>query len=216
MHYVARWVRFMTHPVIMVIYGLAVVLAYVYVDKPIALKVHALGLDAHYSILVWITQLGRSVLYLTIIPVIGLYLRYGKRVKQEELRIWFLWLTLLGTNAICFGMKIMLGRARPELLFEHDLFGFFGWQLNSLYHSFPSGHVTLLTTMILSLTMLFPRYRWVYMTIALVVMATRVLLSYHYLSDVLATSYLVVLEYRLLLYIVARECPLYWIRLGIV
>lgn len=194
---------------------LLVVVAYFFIDQPLALAMHDLNLRHSFPVLVWITQLGRSVPYLVVLPVIALYYRYSNRSKQIELRLWFLWLTVLVTNALCFGLKIMIGRARPELLFTQHLYGLSGFNLSSLYHSFPSGHTTLVTTMVLSLSFLCAQYRNIFLILGVIIVATRIMLTYHYLSDVLLSFYLVVLEYRILLYIINRECPFYWARLGI-
>lgn len=213
MQYASRWITWLTHPLVMLGYMAVVIWAYITVDQPLALHLHALNLSERYPILVWITQLGRSLVYLALVPLVAVFFRYIRRSKQTEARLWFLWGTLVITNGACFVLKTFLGRARPELLFESNIFGFYGYHANSLYHSFPSGHVTLVTTAVLSLTLLFPRLRWVFLVTGMVVVATRVLLTYHYLSDVLATMYLVVLEYRFLMYIVSHQCPLYWVRL---
>ncbi len=216
MPYVSRWLKIVTHPVVMVAYFVVVVWTYLFVDQPLALKVHALSLHTTYPILVWMTQLGRTIPYMILLPLIALFFRYVKRSKDLELRIWFLWSSLAITSLLCFIIKTLLGRARPELLFDQHIFGFYGFSTASLYHSFPSGHTNFVTTAVLSLTLLFPKQRWFFLIVGLMILATRVLLTYHYLSDVLATIFLVMLEYKLLLYIVARECPLFWTRLRVI
>lgn len=215
MHEVERSIKFLTHPLVMIGCLALIIASYTLFDRPLALQIHALDLSNRYPILIWITQLGRSSLWLVIIPIVALYYRYVHRVKQTELRIWFLWGTLFITTGICTVLKNLLGRARPELLFTQDLFGFYGFQLDGMYHSFPSGHTTLATTAVISLALLFPRYRWSIFAVGVLVLATRILLTWHYLSDVLATLYMVVLEYRILLYIVTQQCPLYWKRLSV-
>lgn len=215
MQSVSQWVDRLTRPGAMVLMLVLIVLSYMYIDQPLGWLMHDLTLRSAYPVLVWITQLGRSVPFLLVLPLIALYCRYGKRAKQMESRLWFLWVTLLVTNCICFGLKIMVGRARPELLFDQHLFGFYGFSMDSLYHSCPSGHTTFVTTAVLGLSMLYPAYRRFFIALGLVIVSTRILLTYHYLSDVLLSFYLVVLEYRVLLYVINRECPLYWTRLGL-
>lgn len=215
MRAVERWITYFTHPVVVLVYLVLTVGCYAVVDQPLAWKIHAFQLEQHYPFLVWLTQLGRSVLWLVILPCMALWFRFGHRVKQIEARLWFLWATLFFANGCTYVLKTVLGRARPDLLFSEHVFGFFGYQMDSLYHSFPSGHVTHATASVLSLGLLYPRQRWVFLVLGLLVMASRVLLTKHYLSDVLATLCLVGLEYKLLLYIVAQQCPLYWQRLGV-
>ncbi len=39
-------------------------------------------------------------------------------------------------------LKVSLGRARPELLLQEGISGFFGYQTERLFHSLPSAHIT--------------------------------------------------------------------------
>ena len=215
MRAVERWITYFTHPVVMLVYLVLMIGCYVLIDQPLAWKFHSLHLEEEYPVLVWVTQLGRSVVWLVILPFMALFFRFGHRVKQTEARLWFLWGTLFFANGCTYVLKNLLGRARPELLFSEHVFGFFGYQADSLYHSFPSGHATQVTASVLSLALLYPRQRWIFLVLGTLVMASRVLLTKHYLSDVLTTLCLVVLEYKVLLYIVAQQCPLYWKRLGV-
>ncbi|MCR9191870.1 MAG: phosphatase PAP2 family protein [Gammaproteobacteria bacterium] len=215
MPYVSRYLQWFTHPLVLVVYLAVVAGVFFYVDEPLALYIHHLNLASIYSPLLWITQLGWTTPYLLLLPLLGLFFRYIKRAKQIELRVWFLWSTLFITSGVAVVLKNILGRARPELLFDLNVFGLYGYHREHLYHSFPSGHTTLVTTMILGLILLFPKQRWWFFVVGTVVLMTRVLLTQHYLSDVLASICLVMLEYRLFMYIVARECPLYWVRLGL-
>ncbi|HVT62474.1 MAG TPA: phosphatase PAP2 family protein [Legionellaceae bacterium] len=216
MPYVSRWIRFLMHPYVMMAYFVLIAWVYMYVDGPLALYMHACSLETKVPLLFWITQLARTTPYLVLLPFVAVFFRYVKHSKQQELRIWFLWVTIVLTSGICFIIKILLGRARPALLFDQHIFGFYGYHTSGLYHSLPSGHTNFMTTLVLSLTLLYPKQRWIFLTIATIVLATRVLLTYHYLSDVLATIYLVMLEYQLLLYMVKRECPLLWTRLRVI
>ncbi len=215
MRYVECWMKRLTNPWVMLGYILLVGSVYVFLDQPLAAYLHHLNVRERLPILEWMTQLGRSSGYLVVLPCIAMYLRYVKHAKRLEWRIWFVWLTLLIVYIIAFGLKIILGRARPELLFHQHLFGFYGYHLSGVYHSFPSGHTTLATTLLLCMSLLLPAYRLLWLGLFVVIVATRVLLTYHYLSDVLMTFYLVVIECRILQYAITRECPLYWAKLGI-
>lgn len=215
MRIVERWIHGVTHVCVVPIFLVLIVVSYLWWDQPIAWTMHDLGVTEHFPVLNWITQLGKSIYWLVLLPLLALFFRHGRRVKQSEWRIWFLWASLVVTNGLCFVLKTLLGRARPELLFSDHIFGFFGFQTNHLYHSFPSGHATQVTTAVLSLCLLYPKKRWIFLSIGIAILVTRVLLTQHYVSDVLATVLLVALEYKLFLYIVAQQCPLYWKKLGV-
>lgn len=215
MHKIERFITRITHPVVMVLYLCLVAGAYVWVDQPLALYIHALDVSDRYPFWEWITQLGRSGLWLILLPLIVLFFRYVKPVKQIEIRMLFLWIMVVICYGICFILKYCLGRARPPLLFNQHIFGFYGYHTEKLYHSFPSGHTTIITALGLGLAILYPKQRWWFLALGGLVMLSRILLTYHYLSDVLASFYLVVIEYKLLLRIVAQQCPLYWKRLNV-
>lgn len=194
-------------------YVLIVIGVYLFVDQPLAWYLHALALGKHYPMLNWVSVLGESAIYLFILPCVALFFRMVKRSKQNELRMWFLWGMLLVTSSITVLLKYLLGRARPGLLFHQDIFGFFGWHLKNHYHSFPSGHTTLAMTVILGLAWTYPRFQGLAIVVGAVILASRVLLTHHYLSDILGTIVLVMVEVHLLSFMLQRLCPMYWKRL---
>jgi membrane-associated phospholipid phosphatase len=169
-------------------------LSFFYVDKSLAIYLHALHLSEHYPFLDAITILGESKLYLVSFFLLALLFRYGIRRVRWEASAWFLWLCVLVPNLICLVLKVLLGRARPELWFQDQLFGFYGFQHQSSFWSFPSGHTTTIMGLIWGLSILFPRYVWIYGIIGFVVVVSRLLLLQHYLSDVMIAAYLALLE----------------------
>ena len=83
-------------------------------------------------------------------------------------------------------IKNTIGRARPKLLDEfgahHHVFGAF----ESVYASFPSGHSTTTGALCMALILLIPRWGPVWLILALLGGASRVVVDAHYPSDVLA------------------------------
>jgi len=87
-------------------------------------------------------------------------------------------------------MKWIAGRHRPVKgidpsgfhPFPHGVVGL--WREQAL--SFPSGHASLSFASAMCLTMLLPRFSWLFFAIAGVTAAERVMENAHYLSDVLA------------------------------
>ena len=140
-----------------------------------------------------------------LLALLFLFFRYVRPNKTWETRCLFLWLCLMVPYAICLVFKIALGRARPELLFDHQLYGFYGLHFKALYWSFPSGHTTTIISLTCGLIILFPRYMYGFLSLGLMVALTRILLTNHYLSDVMTTSYLTILEVGLLVFILRRK-----------
>ena len=73
---------------------------------------------------------------------------------------------------------------------------------------FPSGHATTILSVAFGLSILFPRYRLLFVILGFFIALSRVLLGYHYFSDVLAASYLTLLEVIVLIYFLRKNNPL--------
>ena len=88
-------------------------------------------------------------------------------------------------------LKVMFGRARPDLWFSDGFYGFLpfgssgggGW----LYRSFPSGHAATAFSLAAALGCFFPRARWgIFLFLATPIALSRIAVSVHYLSDIVA------------------------------
>jgi membrane-associated phospholipid phosphatase len=80
--------------------------------------------------------------------------------------------------------KWAIGRARPRLGLGAFHFAPFGGA--EYCDSFPSGHAVSTGAIALLLGIYFPRARWVFYTLALLIGLERVVTNWHFLSDVLA------------------------------
>lgn len=195
----------MTRPVLVIGYLAFIVISFLYWDKPLADYFHHLDLKGNASILNLITNIGLGALYFVSLPLLALYFRYRRQNRVWEARAWFLLLCLLISNMVCAVIKVSVGRARPELLFTENLYGFFGPHTQSCYWSFPSGHTTTVMSLTLGLGVLFPRYFYAFLTSGILLASLRIVLTHHYLSDVLTASYLVLLELGFLMYWLRRK-----------
>ena len=137
-----RLFKTVTKPWVAISLGMFIIISFFYFDKPVAYFFHVLDLKQHYPIVYWITNLGIGAVDLTLLFLFALFFRYIRRNKQSEARSWFLFLCVLIPNIICVALKTLLGRARPELLFDKSLYGFYGFHTNSQFWSLPSGHTT--------------------------------------------------------------------------
>lgn len=178
-------------------YALFVTLIYFYIDRPLASFFHDHQIRTMLFPINYITLLGKWIIYVALFLFGALYFRWLDTNKTYEFRCWFLFLSVLVANLVCLILKIIFGRARPDMLFMYQEFGFYGFSLNKNYWSFPSGHTTTVISVAVGIGTLFPRYFVWAISIALLIAATRVLLYFHYLSDVLTAFYLtlIVLAY---------------------
>jgi len=193
-----RLVAVMIKPWVVVSCVALIVISFLYFDQPIAYYFYSVDMRTNLPLLTWITHLGVGGVYFALLLMFALYFRYINKNPYWESRVWFLWLCVVVPSIICFGLKVMFGRARPGLLFDEHLYGFFGMQLHAPYWSFPSGHTTTVMGLMFGLAALFPNYCYRFILLGFVIVSSRILLTHHYLSDVLLACYLALLEVGLL------------------
>lgn len=200
-----RLFAIMTKPSVVVLYIAFIIFSFLYLDQPIAYYFHQVDVRANFPLINWLTKLGLGGLYLIALLLFVLFFRYIRPNKQAEVQAWFVWLCVLLPSLICLVLKILLGRARPDLLFSEQLYGFYGLQKHAPFWSFPSGHTTNIMGLIFGLCVLFPRYCYALLAVGLLIASTRIFLTHHYLSDVLAASYLALIEVGLLRWWLERQ-----------
>ena len=147
----------------------------------------------------WVFQAGTYISYLAK----GSYFRLGLTlgfvlilmVDPGLNRGWtkgLLYVCTTGAVAIIIGegWKYFLGRYRPLMLFEHNLYGlhFFSskWALNST----PSGHTLRAFSLLTALSLLHKRFTVVFLSLATLIGVSRVLVTAHYPSDVLFGAFI--------------------------
>lgn len=84
-------------------------------------------------------------------------------------------------------IKVIIGRYRPELLFEHNMYGFDIFSFDQAHHSFPSGHAAITGTLWFSWHY-FYQNRIVLAAITVVLIAIvpgRIVLGDHFPSDII-------------------------------
>lgn len=202
---IERLFTVMAKPRMMLGYLALVLWFFLYIDKPLANYLYTLDVSAHVPWLNVFTRLGESKYYLAGLLVLALFWRYVMHNRAWEMRTWFLWLCVFISNLICLVLKVFLGRARPDLWFHDQLYGFYGFHRDSLYWSFPSGHTTTIIGLACGLGLLFPRFAWLYLSMGVLVIVSRVLLLQHYLSDVMIAADLALLEVGVLWILLRRH-----------
>ena len=174
-------------------------LSFKYIDLPVLLWVQeTMGRFLHIS---WfISNIGLKEWWI-IIALIGItwgyiVIKIGKneedRIKGKNIRKNFLFMT----SAMIFGalitqiFKTVIGRPRPELYLQEQMYypEFFTMTNNLL--SFPSGHASLVWGGALSLSYIYPRICKIAIIVATLVSLSRVAVSAHYLSDIVTGMYL--------------------------
>jgi membrane-associated phospholipid phosphatase len=119
--------------------------------------------------------------------VFGLLYQKNRVVSNQALYIFGI---VAVSGLLVDVIKIIVGRLRPDMLFDQGIYGFVGHHMGSEFNAMPSGHSATVFALSVALTLLYPRYKFAFIAIAVTVGASRVILNYHYLSDVLVGSLL--------------------------
>ncbi|HEY3916227.1 MAG TPA: phosphatase PAP2 family protein [Stellaceae bacterium] len=165
----------------------AFAIAYEWIDIPVARAFKGIGPTTH-AVFGVITRFGEGGVYLVPLGLAFLWAwRKGARDWAWRTGIVFAAIALPGILADI--MKPVFGRARPVLLFRENLYGFTWRSAHANAWSFPSGHSITVVALAVSLYAIYPPLWPAYALLALLVMASRIVLDMHYLSDVIVGAY---------------------------
>lgn len=190
-----RWL-FDHNPLGLALAGLSVVLATaLFLDVPL----HRVGgmLDpGRHRLFVWLTQFGHSAWAIVLSAVLCLWFnrRAGRVARPRDavgLRsaaslAGFVLVVILASGVVANVLKWGLGRARPSLSDGIDPFAFAPVASSAGWASFPSGHATTTVALAVALGMLWPRLRLAFLTLAVWIAASRLMVGAHWASDVIA------------------------------
>ncbi len=98
----------------------------------------------------------------------------------------FVFYTLVISGISINILKFLIGRQRPKAMFEEGIYGLIPFNTNHAMNSFPSGHSQTGWALAMSLALIFPRATPLLITFATLVAISRVMLTVHFLSDVIA------------------------------
>lgn len=172
--------------------AIAVMLSVSYVDRPLAIFAQD-----------WFGPLqtdrveGSSFIGMLVLGVVATVLvRRAMRYRFERLDLIFLLTgtSLLVGDATKRSLKVVFGRTWPKFShpsFLHDgVYGFNPFHVGYGYGSFPSGHMTAICALVSVLWICLPRLRPLYAACAVLLGFILVAGDYHFLSDVIAGSFL--------------------------
>ncbi|MEI6847722.1 MAG: phosphatase PAP2 family protein [Chlorobiaceae bacterium] len=165
------------------------VLSYAVTDIQVALFFHELRNTVFYTVFSIVTCFGESQWYL----VLGLLLFVMFRSKTKTVlaaKGLFLF-TAVATSGVCADIiKYLAGRARPTLYFSRQLYGFDFFHWEPSWTSFPSGHSATAFSVAIVLATWYPQWRFILIFTACLIAFSRIFLAKHYISDVIAGSFL--------------------------
>ncbi|MEM1243432.1 MAG: phosphatase PAP2 family protein [Pseudomonadota bacterium] len=184
------FIKVVTHPVFIICWLSLIVVSYFFFDEKIAIFLHTSLNQRIYQAAGDITVLGLGGYYIIAFGLLFVIGKFILKRSQFAYKSLYLFANVLVSGGLCDLIKFLCGRARPELLFNQHLYGFYFFKTHYAFISFPSGHATTINAIMLGLSFIKPRFWLLFMTIALLVTLSRVFLTAHYLSDVMTGAFL--------------------------
>jgi membrane-associated phospholipid phosphatase len=176
----------------------AVVACYLFVDKPLALFIHA-RLQEFRSFFVVVTFIPDPFLFIAavVVVVVGLRRVMGRPLSKPY-AVALLWsIGLFVTIALKNFFKFAFGRTWPETWINDNpsfirdgVYGFNPFHGGKGFTAFPSGHMAVICFAMTVLWICYPRLRTVYALLIVIVATGLMGANYHFLSDVIAGGFL--------------------------
>jgi len=133
----------------------------------------------------FLAPLGGALLLIALITAPSLARMSQLALASLSVRLGFLFLAIAVPGLVVTIVKRIVGRARPLVAGDDAfLYKFFLWRVE--YASFPSGHATTAFAAAVAFGVLWPRLRPLLWTYAIVIALSRVVVTAHHPSDVVA------------------------------
>ena len=134
--------------------------------------------------MIQISYIGSLIAVSIIITILFILYKKYNNLKR-------LWITLFSIVIITYALKLIIQRARP--LVEN--------LIQTSGYSFPSGHATAVFSVLPLLDKEFPRLKYIWFALAIIILFSRIYLGVHYPSDVIAGAIIGYLIGTIILYI---------------
>ncbi len=175
---------------LMVVSGaVLIVLFYNLWDIPIAYFCRSLSRSV-LDIAEIVTRAGDSKWYFLMFVPAFLIFRFIRKNKIWAMRLLFLVISLSASGIVNMLVKWAAGRNRPINLFNSGLYGFNYFEVIYESTSFPSGHSLTAFSLATALTILYPRAGILAIPVAIAIAASRVMITSHFVSDIIAGAVL--------------------------
>lgn len=161
------------------------IISYVFWDIPLAKYCRTLSREV-IDIAEIVTLFGITKWYLIGSFLFFLIFRFIYKNKLYSSGFLFIFSSLSCSGLTLILIKWLAGRHRPINFFSHGYFGFDYFGVGYELTSFPSGHAQTAFSLAMALTILFPRWGIPVFIAAGAVSMSRIVLTSHYLSDVIA------------------------------
>jgi len=180
-----RGFLFLNHfGLVLILTAIAVAVCYFWVDLPLAKLAESLPKEWRTPVKL-VTILIDPKTQLFAWPLLFFFFRFLWKRELFANRALLVLVSIALSNVVTELLKRGFCRARPELFFSQDLYGFFPFHFSSVYTSFPSGHACTIGALCGAFACLYP-HRWFSLFLLSSILAsTRILLNAHFIGDVI-------------------------------
>jgi len=176
---------------------LLIFLSYYFVDIPVAIFCRQIDQNILQAF-DWITQLGISTWYLVASLFLFVIFRFYRKNRVNANRALFVFAAVALSGIATNVVKLTVARYRPIIFFEKGLYGFDFFNSGYEYNSFPSGHAATIFSLATAMSLFWPKYRAYFFVVAFAVALSRIILTSHFVSDVIAGAFIGTLTVLLL------------------
>ena len=174
-----RWIA------LIIFFLTAVIIAISYFNWDIPVLYYCKGLDVSiFNIAQIVTAFGKSTWYFVLFVLAYILFCFVWKNKLWSNRFLFLFMSISASGLISILIKWLVGRYRPSML-EKGFFGFNYFGIGYELTSFPSGHTITAFSLATAISILFPRAGIAAFIIAIFIGMSRIMITSHYLSDVI-------------------------------
>ena len=176
----------------------AIVAVYIWLDRSIASLVHGYIVPAHRAAFASLTRIPEFFIPIAVLMFlfVGFLVLTDRPLSKPYSAAFVCSVSLLFAEAIKNELKFVFGRTWPETWTNHNpsfigdgVYGFNVFHAGSAYQSFPSGHMSAACAAMTVLWLYYPRWRGLYGILAVAVGVGLVGANYHFLSDVIAGTF---------------------------
>ncbi len=179
------WLRALVKPGVSI---LLIVLAILFLDRPLAEFCRSFSPAVH-TVFRYVSLLASFpvALGMSLILVALYFIRVysSRKPRAIQARYLFIAFSTMTAWALAYLFKLLFGRCRPDMLFRYALYGFTWFKTGYDFNSFPSGHAAIAFGFWMAVAQLKPRLKPVFLIVAALLAASRVIITAHFLSDVL-------------------------------
>lgn len=110
---------------------------------------------------------------------------YDFYIKVKNTVVFYCFSSVFLSSIITFILKFIIGKSRPVLLEGMGKIVYNHFSTSWLYNSMPSGHASITSALFFTLSLFYPKYKYIFYTLIVIISLSRVVVGAHFITDVL-------------------------------